>query len=184
MNKFVYLNSALKQISSKSSLLRKSLNLGLSKQASASYGMQANSTSTKSQNSISTYLVSKKSLHLSSLYQKAHQDAEKVVSKTSEKFEFLAETKQLLNIVAKSLYSDKEVFVRELISNASDAIEKLKYAQLSGDQIASTVDQNAIPFEIQIIANDMNNTLTIQVFANFDYFINSVINYALFVFTF
>jgi RNA polymerase sigma-70 factor (ECF subfamily) len=37
--------------------------------------------------------------------------------------------KQLLNIVAKSLYSDKEIFIRELISNASDAIEKLS----SGD---------------------------------------------------
>ena len=83
----------------------------------------------------------------------------------SERFEFLAETKQLLNIVAKSLYSDKEVFVRELISNASDAIEKLKYAQLSGDAAAAAAaaEQAQIPFEIQINANDMNNTLTIQV---------------------
>ena len=39
----------------------------------------------------------------------------------------------LLDIVAKSLYSEKEVFVRELISNASDAIEKLRLLQLSGD---------------------------------------------------
>jgi TNF receptor-associated protein 1 len=90
---------------------------------------------------------------------------EKVVG-TPEKYEFLAETKQLLNIVAKSLYSDKEVFVRELISNASDAIEKLKYAQLSGDQSASSVESNQIPFEIRIDANDINNTLTIQVNQN------------------
>lgn len=85
------------------------------------------------------------------------REAERAVGK-SEKYEFLAETKQLLNIVAKSLYSDKEVFVRELISNASDAIEKLKYAQLTSNQ---EVDSQ-IPFEIQISANDMNNTLTIQ----------------------
>ena len=38
--------------------------------------------------------------------------------------EFRAETKRLLDIVAKSLYTDKDVFVRELLSNASDALEK------------------------------------------------------------
>ena len=42
-----------------------------------------------------------------------------------ETFEFQAETKMLLDIVARSLYSDKEVFVRELVSNASDALEKV-----------------------------------------------------------
>ena len=41
-----------------------------------------------------------------------------------EKREFKAETKKLLDIVAKSIYTDKEVFVRELLSNCSDALEK------------------------------------------------------------
>ena len=40
------------------------------------------------------------------------------------KLEFKAETRRLLDIVAKSLYTDKDVFVRELLSNASDALEK------------------------------------------------------------
>ena len=44
----------------------------------------------------------------------------------SEKHEFQAETRKLLDIVAKSLYSGKEVFIRELISNSSDALEKLR----------------------------------------------------------
>ena len=47
-------------------------------------------------------------------------------------YEFQAETRMLLDIVAKSLYSEKEVFIRELISNASDAIEKMRLLQLSG----------------------------------------------------
>lgn len=46
--------------------------------------------------------------------------------------EFKAETRKLLNIVAKSIYKDKEVFIRELLSNCSDALEKQRYAELSG----------------------------------------------------
>lgn len=42
----------------------------------------------------------------------------------SEKMEFKAETRKLLDIVAKSIYTDSEVFVRELLSNSSDALEK------------------------------------------------------------
>jgi len=47
----------------------------------------------------------------------------------AENFEFKAETKKLLDIVARSLYTDKEVFIRELISNASDACEKYRFLQ-------------------------------------------------------
>jgi TNF receptor-associated protein 1 len=48
---------------------------------------------------------------------------EPILSET-EKREFKAETKKLLNIVAHSIYTDKEVFLRELLSNCSDALEK------------------------------------------------------------
>ncbi|MBO8666465.1 molecular chaperone HtpG, partial [Staphylococcus aureus] len=53
---------------------------------------------------------------------------------TAEKLEFQAETRMLLDIVAKSLYSEKEVFIRELISNASDALEKLRYVSLKAGE--------------------------------------------------
>src|SRR5204863_9007080 len=51
---------------------------------------------------------------------------------TTEKHQFQAEIQQLLDIVVHSLYTDKEIFVRELISNAADACEKLRFTQASG----------------------------------------------------
>ncbi len=48
------------------------------------------------------------------------------------KYEFKAEVKQLLDILVHSLYTNKEVFVRELVSNASDALEKLRFESNRG----------------------------------------------------
>ena len=50
---------------------------------------------------------------------------------------FKAETQKILEIVAKSLYMDKEVFVRELVSNASDALEKQRFLEISGNSLSS-----------------------------------------------
>ena len=61
------------------------------------------------------------------------QEEEIKVNKVdSQHYEFKAETKKLLDIVARSLYTDKEVFLRELLSNCSDALEKQRYYQLTG----------------------------------------------------
>jgi len=49
-----------------------------------------------------------------------------------EQHSFQAEIQQLLSIVIHSLYTDREVFVRELVSNAADACEKLRFLQASG----------------------------------------------------
>ena len=54
---------------------------------------------------------------------------------TTEKHTFQAEIAQLLDIVIHSLYTDKEIFIRELISNAADATEKLRFLQTSGTEI-------------------------------------------------
>lgn len=77
----------------------------------------------------------------------------------AEKHQFQAETQQLLHIVAKSLYSDKEIFIRELISNANDALEKLRYVQLSTGNEQVTDDQR----EIHITVDDINRMITIKV---------------------
>ena len=50
---------------------------------------------------------------------------------TAKEFTFQAETRQLLDIVINSLYTDKDVFIRELVSNASDALEKARHVQVS-----------------------------------------------------
>ena len=74
--------------------------------------------------------------------------------------EFQAETKQVLDIVVNSLYKDKEIFVRELISNASDALEKLRRIQLTEKEIA---DDN-LALEISVSTDDTSNQITIQDF--------------------
>ncbi|KAL3771347.1 hypothetical protein ACHAWO_007821 [Cyclotella atomus] len=78
-------------------------------------------------------------------------------SDKKEEIEFQAETRQLLDIVTHSLYTDKEVFLRELVSNASDALEKLRHMQVSGEASGS----DDIPLEIRITTDEASNTLTI-----------------------
>src|SRR3954470_12231058 len=78
---------------------------------------------------------------------------------TPQKFEFQAEIKQLLDIVIHSLYTEKEIFVRELVSNASDAIEKLRHLQLTEkDNIAD----DSLALEVNLTTDDTAKTLTIQ----------------------
>lgn len=77
----------------------------------------------------------------------------------SQSMEFQAETKRLLSIVANSLYTDKEVFVRELVSNASDALEKRRYAALTGG--GGGGEEAGSNMEISITTNKDANTLTI-----------------------
>src|SRR5579884_8142 len=79
---------------------------------------------------------------------------------TTQTFEFQAEIKQLLDIVIHSLYTEKEIFVRELVSNASDALEKLRHLQLTEKEV---FDDN-LPLEINLTTDDKAKTLTIQDF--------------------
>ena len=79
---------------------------------------------------------------------------------TPQKFEFQAEITQLLDIVIHSLYTEKEIFIRELISNASDALEKLRHLMLTEKEIH---DDN-LPLEINVTTDDKAKTITIQDF--------------------
>ena len=69
---------------------------------------------------------------------------------------FQAEVRQLLDIVIHSLYTDKEIFVRELISNASDSLEKLRLKQLT----ENSVFEADLPLEINITTDEEAKTIT------------------------
>lgn len=75
--------------------------------------------------------------------------------------EFQAETRKLLDIVTNSIYTDKEVFIRELISNASDALEKFRFKQVLGSAVAEG-DNSAGPLEINITTDSENNCLILS----------------------
>ncbi len=75
---------------------------------------------------------------------------------TTEKHAFQAEIGQLLEIVTHSLYTDKEIFVRELISNAADASEKLKFLQTSGAEVY----QPDLPLKISVTTDETAKTIT------------------------
>lgn len=85
------------------------------------------------------------------------RENERIIGET-QRHDFQAETRQLLDIVAKTLYSEKEVFIREMISNASDALEKLQYQFLTGKGVL----ENELPLEINIATDQDTRTLTIQ----------------------
>ena len=80
------------------------------------------------------------------------------MSKTeSETREFHAEVRQLPDIVIHSLYTDREIFIRELISNASDALEKLRLTQLTENEVFD----GDLPLEINITTDETARTITI-----------------------
>ncbi len=75
----------------------------------------------------------------------------------SHEREFKTESKQLLNLMINSIYTHKEIFLRELISNASDAIDKYKYLALQDETLLNNED-----YKIEIIVSKENRTITIK----------------------
>ena len=77
---------------------------------------------------------------------------------TSEKHVFQAEIQQLLDLVVHSLYTDREIFLRELISNASDSMEKLRHIEST----EKNVHNPELPLQVVVTADKEAGTLTIQ----------------------
>ena len=74
------------------------------------------------------------------------------------KKQFKAESKRLLDLMINSIYTNKEIFLREIISNASDAIDKLCYLSLTDEQVGLNRDD----FRIDIIADKEARTITVR----------------------
>ncbi len=75
-----------------------------------------------------------------------------------EKMQFKAESKRLLDLMINSIYTHQEIFLREIISNASDAMDKLAYMALTDDKVGLNRDD----FAITIIRDEENRTLTVS----------------------
>ena len=76
---------------------------------------------------------------------------------TTTTHEFQAETKKLLDIVINSLYTERDVFIRELISNSADALEKFRHESLTHDDVFDA----HVPLEINIDLDEKAHTITI-----------------------
>ncbi len=77
---------------------------------------------------------------------------------TTIKYEFKAEVKQLLDILVHSLYTSREIFLRELISNSSDALDKLRFQSTKGTEISDS----DLPLEIRINFDEKKKLLTVS----------------------
>src|SRR5512145_899661 len=75
-----------------------------------------------------------------------------------EKMEFKTEVKELLNLMIHSLYSHKEIFLRELISNASDAIDKARHESLTNREIIEACGE----WKVKLVPDKAAGTLTIS----------------------
>ncbi|QHO52878.1 Heat shock protein-6 [Arachis hypogaea] len=99
----------------------------------------------------------KKDLFLGKRYESTAAESAESNSTPSERYEYQAEVSRLMDLIVNSLYSNKEVFLRELISNASDALDKLRFLGVTEPELL----KDAVDFDIRIQADKDNGVITI-----------------------
>src|SRR5437773_2944734 len=80
------------------------------------------------------------------------------IAMSTETLQFKTELKQLLHLIIHSLYSHKDIFLRELISNASDAIDTIRFQSLTKPEVLEGNED----WKIKIVADEKQGTLTIS----------------------
>ena len=80
------------------------------------------------------------------------------MSEHVETHNFETETRKILDLVVKSLYSDRAVFLRELISNASDALDRARYSSLQREDLRQSEGE----LRIELLVDEEARTLTVR----------------------
>jgi molecular chaperone HtpG len=96
-------------------------------------------------------------ISISHKFQEEHSMPEKAATETSQ-YEFQAEVRQLLDILSHSLYTNRDVFIRELISNAADALDKARFKNVKGETLADA----DLDFAISIKLDEKEKTFTLS----------------------
>ncbi|XP_061361131.1 heat shock protein 90-6, mitochondrial isoform X1 [Gastrolobium bilobum] len=99
----------------------------------------------------------KRDLSLGKRYESTAAESAASSPPPAERYEYQAEVSRLMDLIVNSLYSNKEVFLRELISNASDALDKLRFLSVTEPELSN----DAVDFVIRIQADKDNGIITI-----------------------
>ncbi|CAE7875094.1 unnamed protein product, partial [Symbiodinium sp. KB8] len=89
-----------------------------------------------------------------------NSNEEQFLNEAAEQYEFQAEVSRLMDIIINSLYQNKEIFLRELISNASDALDKIRFLALADEEVLGEGEERNL--DIHIAFDKEAKTLTIR----------------------